>query len=563
MNQEKASSLIDKLLKSSAGREVLGKRFNMQLRMAGQDAPASDKPMPRVAVLVPCYKSPETEMKTALHEMIKFTNASGEAIGYWGPFFTQASVVHFVRNELITALLKSQEPFTHVLFLDDDIVPEKDALLKLLAHEKDIVGAVCTTRRDPPIPNIREWDEEAKVLKEIWYWKENGLKEVGGVGTGMLLISADALEKVAEAYFTCAFEKEMFQLPDERAQWLEAQRRKRFDETAKCMWFRFLSGLAGYDEWGEDMSFSLMAWRYAGIPVYCDTSVQPMHIGQYGYSVRDFLPHRDEALAKAKAEGRVKTFDPTLIAEMANKSADYESRISIILPSRGREAETIRLIESIKETSLKMPEIIVYQDDDDIPYSRLALTGGVLVVQGPRQTLSKCWNQAVKHATGNILMLGGDDLIFRTKGWDAAVAEAFESCPDKILFVHGDDGAHGANFGTHGFIHRKWMETVGYFVPPYFSSDYNDTWLNDVANALGRRLYIPFVTEHMHPLFGKAEWDTTHKERLERQKEQNTDELYKKLLPERQADADKLAKVIRNGQSSSTRQPELAALQSA
>ena len=100
-------------------------------------------------------------------------------------------------------------------------------------------------------------------------------------------------------------------------------------------------------------------------------------------------------------------------------------------------------------------------------------------------------------------------------------------------------GGNGANFGTHGFIHRNWVDTVGYFVPPYFSSDYNDTWLNDVANMIDRRIYVDIKTEHMHPAFNKGPMDQTHIERLQRHQEDNVDALYATKLPERQADADK------------------------
>ena len=61
----------------------------------------------------------------------------------------------------------------------------------------------------------------------------------------------------------------------------------------------------------------------------------------------------------------------------------------------------------------------------------------------------------------------GDDLTFDTPGWDGVVREAFEQTPDKILFAYGNDlGPHGETFGTHGFVHRRWVETLGYFVPP-------------------------------------------------------------------------------------------------
>ena len=95
-----------------------------------------------------------------------------------------------------------------------------------------------------------------------------------------------------------------------------------------------------------------------------------------------------------------------------------------------------------------------------------------------------------------------------------------------------------------GFMHRKWSDALGYVAAPYFSADYVDTWNNEIANALGRRKYLPFVTEHMHPLFGKAEMDQTHKERLERSDKDNAEQLYKELRGKRQEDLDKLHSVI-------------------
>src|SRR6185369_12850874 len=111
---------------------------------------------------------------------------------------------------------------------------------------------------------------------------------------------------------------------------------------------------------------------------------------------------------------------------------------------------------------------------------------------------------------------------------------------DKILFVHGDDGHWGKEFGTHGCLHRNWIDTVGYVLPPYFVSDYGDTWVNEVADAIGRRKYLPFVTEHMHFLWGKSEMDATYKERIERHKNDDPGKLYVDLAPKRLRDVEKL-----------------------
>ena len=107
------------------------------------------------------------------------------------------------------------------------------------------------------------------------------------------------------------------------------------------------------------------------------------------------------------------------------------------------------------------------------------------------------------------------------------VYEAFAAVPDKILFAFGRDGYQdGNNFGTHGFVHRKWIETVGYWFPPLFSSDYNDVFLNDVAKLIGRHQEIPIYTEHMHYICGKAAIDQNTQERLERHQRDRPDVLY-------------------------------------
>jgi glycosyltransferase involved in cell wall biosynthesis len=221
-----------------------------------------------------------------------------------------------------------------------------------------------------------------------------------------------------------------------------------------------------------------------------------------------------------------------------------KDRVSLLLPTRNRPANLRRLHQSLEDTSRQRPEVVLYVDEDDQVSADMAEDLGWKYVQGPRICLSEMWNEAYKISTGDILMHAGDDIIFRTKSWDYHVVKAFSKFPDRLIFAHGDDGHWGKRFGTHGFIHKNWVDVVGYFVPPYFSSDYNDTWLNDVANRLGRRVYLPIMTEHMHFLFGKAELDETHRERLDRHKRDNVGQLYDSLLPKRLEDVEKLKSAI-------------------
>lgn len=220
--------------------------------------------------------------------------------------------------------------------------------------------------------------------------------------------------------------------------------------------------------------------------------------------------------------------------------------ISILCPTRGRPDQYAAMRDSALETATGHEiQIVAYLDQDDPDRLRYP-DACALQITGPRLTLSETWNRCADHAAGDILMHAGDDIRFRTPGWDRIVEDEFQRWPDRIVLVHGDDGGdHPQQFGTHSFVHRAWVDAVGYVVPPYFESDMADVWLNELADQLGRRVKVDILTEHLHPLWGKGELDRTHRERLERHTAQDPAALYEQLAPERAADLEKLRAAIR------------------
>lgn len=225
--------------------------------------------------------------------------------------------------------------------------------------------------------------------------------------------------------------------------------------------------------------------------------------------------------------------------------------ISVLCPTRHRPENTARLAASAWETADDPDQVeLVFYVDDDAPGSvpaGLAAINGITVVTGQRIVLSDMWNRCAAAASGEIFMQCGDDIVFRTPGWDRMVTQAIESYPDRIVFAYGRDGTpiHGDDFGTHGFVHRRWADTVGYVTPPWFSSDYGDTWLNDVAARIGRKHFLPdLLTEHLHPAVAKAEWDENHRERLERAARDNVKALWESLEVRREKDAIALLAVL-------------------
>lgn len=223
--------------------------------------------------------------------------------------------------------------------------------------------------------------------------------------------------------------------------------------------------------------------------------------------------------------------------------------ISVLCPTRQRPDNVRRLLESIAATASHAVEV-VFRTDTDSPLGD-NLPGSTLFTEvcGPRITLSQMWNEAYTASHGDIVMQCGDDIIFRTPGWDDRIREAFSTIPDNIALVYGDDGFHGIKHATHGFVHHAWVDTVGYLTPPYFSCDYGDTWLMEVAMLTSRLVYLPdVITEHMHPANGKAPWDQSHQERVERGDRDNVQQKYLDTRHERDNDSVKLRRIMTSGQ---------------
>jgi hypothetical protein len=202
--------------------------------------------------------------------------------------------------------------------------------------------------------------------------------------------------------------------------------------------------------------------------------------------------------------------------------------IGLLVPTRGRTDRVLGMWESARTTADHPQAVQLWlgldYDDPDLhpllarlsPYTDPG--NQVYAMVGPRRLLSRYWNELARACTAGILWHGNDDVIFRSPHWDTRVRDAFDQWPDRIGCVHGNDMIWGAGQATLGFYSVEWCRAIDYpLVPPYFASDYNDTWLSWVADQVGRRHYLPeVVTEHMHPAVGKGPADQTHTERITR-----------------------------------------------
>lgn len=300
---EKDKDILRKIFKRQNGLKALEEVLSEKDQAPAKQT-VKELAKPIVAILIPSYGQPKPRMQMGVMDMRRHAEQEGACRTQAVPLMPN-SVVHWQRNDLLCWLIKSEKPYTHVLFIDDDIVPPIDALGRLLAHNVDIVGALCTFRRDPPIPNARFYDEQTMRYAEMRDWSKDGLVEVDAVGTGMMLISVNALQKIADVWFQCAIERDVYKISDELAEQWSQNRVKAFDEVPNAQWFQFLpTPDGGVREFGEDISFCWKAKKYAGLKVWVDTSVNPEHLGEYGYTIADYKSQRRVMKERAEAEGR-------------------------------------------------------------------------------------------------------------------------------------------------------------------------------------------------------------------------------------------------------------------
>lgn len=139
-------------------------------------------------------------------------------------FFVNNRPVDVARNKLAADIL--QYPFSHVLWLDSDMVFPSEMLTRLAAHDKPIVSATYFSRTDMPIPHVYDYygvkddgctyyttkgQAFSEWLERHPEWKDrpnvqcfegtDGLVECDGFGFGAVLMRREVLEAVGYPYF--------------------------------------------------------------------------------------------------------------------------------------------------------------------------------------------------------------------------------------------------------------------------------------------------------------------------------------------------------------------------
>ena len=193
----------------------------------------------KTLLAIPNSRFIEPECFLSVYELEK----TGEVTLYMPPSHS----IDLTRN--LIAKYALDEGYDYILWVDSDMTLPKDALTKLMSHDKDIVSEVYTYKQlggtnavaKRFIPTENDVYEDIP-LEEIQSHK--GIMEVDGVGFGCVLTKTEIFNHI------------------------------------KDPWFVLTHGM------GEDIDFCRKA-QNAGYKIYLDTEVLAGHIGKILYNIKE------------------------------------------------------------------------------------------------------------------------------------------------------------------------------------------------------------------------------------------------------------------------------------
>ena len=119
-------------------------------------------------------------------------------------FFDSSTILLNQRERLVKMAMEVDSDY--ILWLDSDMTFPSTTLLRLLSHEKDIVGCNYLKRSKPVKPvayrNVGDWD--SWVPMDI----KDELVKVEGVGMGCILMKTDLFKQLEKPYFEFRYKED-------------------------------------------------------------------------------------------------------------------------------------------------------------------------------------------------------------------------------------------------------------------------------------------------------------------------------------------------------------------
>lgn len=174
--------------------------------------------------------------------------------------------ISVARNAAVKAMLESKAKFTHIFFIDSDVIVPAHTIINLLQANKDIVSGWYLSRKGTGLPVVmkREGDFNGWMNKENFNTyraykslefnsldpePKTDLLKVSAIGAGCLLIKREVFKKLTPPYFHESHTK--------------------------------------FHDFGEDLWFCENA-KKAGFGIYVDRRILCGHVGTHIYDINDY-----------------------------------------------------------------------------------------------------------------------------------------------------------------------------------------------------------------------------------------------------------------------------------
>jgi hypothetical protein len=231
---------------------------------------------------IPCYDSHVTEpfMMSFLQALLYY-----KEIGLNFTICTISdSLINRARNNLVAKFMGNPQ-FTHMIFIDCDLQFDKESILKLLWHEKDVMTASYPIK-EIDWSKVKEGAEAGIEAQELMEYStryvvhmtkpgenqlniDNGAIECYEAGTGFMLIKRQVFEKMFKKYKKLKYVDDTGALAGEEKENSYALFNSYIDDDG-----RFLS---------EDYGFCRY-WQKMGGKIWVDPTINLTHFGRIKYT---------------------------------------------------------------------------------------------------------------------------------------------------------------------------------------------------------------------------------------------------------------------------------------
>ena len=178
--------------------------------------------------------------------------------------------IQFIKNQLVTRarnmlahnFLRKKNNYTHILFIDADVVWSPESVMHLIQHNKECVIGIYPNKAYDKNYNL---NSSSRPIEPITI--HENLFKIKYAATGFMLLNKNALERIKH-------EVDYFYLPDESS------------ENKKAKVYNFFDcNVVDHDYLTEDYYFSYLFNKNGGT-IYADTRIKLKHCGTHEYCNR-------------------------------------------------------------------------------------------------------------------------------------------------------------------------------------------------------------------------------------------------------------------------------------